>query len=112
MLLKILFAPIEPIILHPELALLVAAGFAVLAVVSVLHAGVFRPVPHFCILLATLGWTLFGLNEFRAQAAGWNIRVDLLVSWPLLFVISAVAAGLGIQELGGWNADEKPTAKS
>lgn len=93
---KVLFALIEPIVLHPERAFMVAAMFAILFVVSLVRTGTFKP-RHLVMLLAVLAWVLFGLNEVQAQAKGWNIRVDLLVSCPVVLAVSIAAAWSGFR---------------
>ncbi len=97
--LKIFYSPMDPFIRHPELAYFVAAGFVILWAVCVWHSGTFRPRLYAFILLPALLWVLYGMHEYRAQAAGWNIRVDILMIWPVLFVASAAAVWLSLREL-------------
>ncbi len=113
---KVLYGPIQPFIWHPERAYFVAMGFAILWAVSVWHSEKFRRRIHVSMLSATLLWVLFGLNEYQAKAAGWNIRVDILLSWPVLFAISVASAWLGIQEFVArktchWSVDKSTETK-
>ena len=105
---RIFYAPAQPFIGHPERANLMAAGFAILFGVSILHAGRFKPLTHVLTLLATLLWVAFGLNEIQAQQNGWDIRVDLLLLWPVLFVISVASAWLGIRGIIAGESDLRP----
>lgn len=109
---EVLYAPIAPIVLHPERAFMVAALFAILFVVSLLRTGTFKP-RHLVMLFAVLAWVLFGLNEVQAQANGWNIRVDLLVSCPVVLAVSIAAAWTGFRKdrsrvAGDQNAQKSP----
>ena len=89
--LKAFYAPIQPFVLHPERAWLVAALFAILFAASLARSGTFKPLRHLVILLAVMSWVLFGLIEVMAQARGWDIRVDILVSWPVVLAASIAA---------------------
>jgi hypothetical protein len=109
--LKILFAPIHPFVGHPELAIFMAAGFAVLTVVSVLHAGKFRPASHIVMLLAAICWVVFSLIESYFMTIRGAIRIDLLLSYPLLLIITAAAVWLGIRGFGEGLGSETPEAK-
>ena len=86
--LKILFGPMQPLIGHPERAYVIAAAFAILAAVAIFADGGFRPRIHVFGLGTVLLWVLFGLHEHQARQQGWNIRVDLLLFWPVLLVMS------------------------
>lgn len=39
-------------------------------------------------LIAALAWVLFGLLEYEAYRERANIRVDLLLTWPGLWVVT------------------------
>lgn len=111
MIFKILFVPFEPFIGHPELSMFMAAGFAILTVVSVLHAGKFKPATHIVILLAAACWVAFSLIESYFMAVQGNIRIDLLLTCPLLLMISAAAVWFGIRSFGEGHGSESPEAK-
>lgn len=51
------------------------------------------------ILVATIAWTVFALMEAEATRERANIRVDLLVTWPLLCVVSLGAVALWLRGL-------------
>ena len=91
---KALYAPAEAVVGHPERAYLVAGLFAALSLASLLRrrASQRRPV---VVFLATFLWLLFGLNEERARAQGWDIRVDVLFAWPIVLAVSIWALSLG-----------------
>jgi len=105
--LRILFAPFEPFVNHPERASLVAALFGILFAVSLARSRAFHARHHLAPLVAAFAWLLVGLNEQRAMANGWNIRVDLLVSWPIVLAISIWAAWTGLRGRAGRTAEGK-----
>lgn len=88
---KVLFWPATLFIECPQLAFVVAAVFAVLLLASPLRTGRWRTRYHLVQLLAFVAWILFGLNEIQARAAGWNIRVDLLLTMPLMLLLTSAA---------------------
>ena len=79
----------QPFVWHPARALAVAAGWAVLGLV----------VPRLArtpLLVAAGAWGAFGLLEYLAWRERADIRVDLLVTWPALCLVTlggVVAAG-------------------
>jgi len=96
---KAFFALSDPLHLHPERAFLVAGLFAILFVASLLRTRKFRPGRHLVQLFAVLIWVFIGVMEGLGMANGWNIRVDLLVTLPLAFVVSLAAAFTGLFSL-------------
>jgi hypothetical protein len=96
--LKFFYAPIQ-LLSHPEHDYVVAALFAILFVASLVRSGTFQPRRHLVMLFAVVAWLLFGLNEVQAQANGWNIRADLLFSWPIVLAVSIAAAWNGFRKL-------------
>lgn len=42
------------------------------------------------ILFPAIAWLLFGLLEYSSTIERANIRLDLLVTWPLLIIITSV----------------------
>lgn len=90
--LKIFYYPVQPFLSHPLRAYLLAALFAILLATSLARSRRFNPRAHLVPLFAVLSWVLFGLNEELARANAWDIRVDVLISWPLVLVISIGAA--------------------
>ena len=92
-----LLAPADPFIGHPELAYVMAIGFAILLAISVRPVSGVTRGSNFIILVANLLWGLFGWNEQRALQMRWEIRVDLLFLWPPVLVTSVAAAWLGLR---------------
>lgn len=95
---KLFYAPIQPFLWHPERAYLLAALFVVLLIASLARFRTFKP-HHLVMLFAALLWMLFGMNEVQAKANGWDIRVDVLVTWPILFAVSIGAAWTALRNL-------------
>ena len=108
---RILLFPLTPIIEQPERAFFVAVGFGVFAVICILYSGNVKRFSHFFILCTTLLWVLFGLHEMQAKAAGWNIRVDLLITWPILLLASIASAVLGLSNFREGQAHDTPEPK-
>ena len=83
---RVVFDTFAPFIEHPLWAFVPAAAFGALFLVN-------RRVP---ILVAALCWagyaTLETLNKARITCSGeCNIRVDLLLIYPLLWIVSIMA---------------------
>ena len=51
------------------------------------------------LLIAALAWVLFGLLEYEAYRERANIRVDLLVTWPALLLVTVVCCGFWLYSL-------------
>ena len=96
-LLRIFYGPVQPFIFHPERAYFMAKGFAILLGVAIRRSGKVKPRIHVFMMSAALLWVLFGLNEHQAIEKGWNIRVDILLFWPVLLVVSIASACFGIR---------------
>jgi hypothetical protein len=93
--LSVIFAPTYLFIGWPWIAGVVAAAFG----------GWYATRRHRALLAMALLWSTYCLYEYgmklRILCSGeCNIRVDLLLIWPLLAVASAVAA---------WRAMRRPT---
>ncbi len=72
----------QPFVWHPARALLVALALAFLAL-GFPHRG------RSPLLLAAGAWVVFALLEFIAWRERADIRVDLLVTWPALCLVTA-----------------------
>lgn len=96
--LRIFYAPVEPFGGHPERAYLMAALFAILLAVSLARCRTIKP-RHIVMLLAVLSWGLFGWIEVLADAGRWDIRIDLLVTWPTVLAVSIAAAWCGFRKV-------------
>jgi hypothetical protein len=82
--LKVIFAPIQPFVWHPE-------RIAVIAVIFFLGYVVFRSsrrVHATWFLAAALGWAAFALWEWYCKAMRYNIRIDLFLIYPVLFIVT------------------------
>ncbi len=95
----LVYGPGSLFVSHPERSLFMAAGFAILCVALIVRSGKIVAGNHLLLMMATALWIAYSLWECRALQAGWNIRVDLLLLWPPVFVVSMVAAWLGIRSL-------------
>jgi hypothetical protein len=93
--LNLIYLPATPFIGHPERAYIVSVLFGVLLAVSVARSGTLKPLIDLSLLLAALGWGLFGYFETLAIAGGANIRIDLLFGWPILCIITVAAIAAG-----------------
>jgi hypothetical protein len=73
-----LYAAAQPFVGHAERAFVVAGGWVLLALIARRGA---RP-----LLIAAGAWTVFGLLEAEATREHADIRVDLLITWPVLLL--------------------------
>lgn len=86
----LLVAMVRPFVWHPERAWAVAALFVVLFVVSrSLRSRGIRPRAWIALIPAA-AWVVFGLLELSSKLERSDIRIDLLVTWPALVVITAL----------------------
>jgi hypothetical protein len=51
------------------------------------------------LLLAASAWVLFGLLEYEAHWERANIRVDLLLTWPALLLVTVACCGIWLYSL-------------
>ncbi|HEX8319440.1 hypothetical protein [Longimicrobium sp.] len=92
-----LYDLVQPFVWHAWRAFGVAFAFLLLyGVARLVRPNRPRSSPK-PMLIATIAWTVFALMEAEATRERANIRVDLLVTWPLLCLVSlgAVALWLG-----------------
>ena len=113
---RFFLAPVEPFLRHPERAYGMAALFAILLAVSLARCRTLKP-RHLVMLIAVVAWGLFGWNEVRAELAHWDIRIDLLVTWPIVLAVSIAAAWNGFRKVpdripSGQTAGKSPTTDS
>src|SRR5574341_961995 len=76
-----LYGLAQPFVWHPAKAALVAAGFLFLAFTLPRAA-------RQALLIAAIGWGVFAALEFEAWRARADIRVDLLITWPALCLVT------------------------
>ena len=85
----------QPFVWNAWLALGIAAAFLLLAgLVRAARRDGSWPRP---LLVAAGAWTVFGLLEAEATRERADIRVDLLVTWPALLLLSAVCLALWLR---------------
>lgn len=110
--LKALFVLLGPFVSHPERAYLAAALFAALLAGSVAQARRLSLWRHLPLLLAAVVWGGFGLIEQQAMANGWNIRVDLFVTGPIVLAVSIWAAWANLRRGSRRKSDDETRAGS
>src|SRR5437773_6724058 len=76
-----LYALAQPFVWHPARASLVALGWLLLALT--LPTTGRRP-----LFITAVAWSVFALLELEAWRERANIRVDLLVTWPVLCLLT------------------------
>jgi hypothetical protein len=79
-----LYGLAQPFVWHPGRAAVVAAAFGLLALA-------FRGSGRRPLLVAAAGWAVFAVLEWMAWRERADIRVDLLVTWPLLCLLTAAS---------------------
>ncbi len=96
---EILFAPIQPFIWAPWRCVAVAGALSVFASVVTHRRGIGLESPGIVTWAAVLAWLLFGVNEYYARKNGWDIRIDLLLGAPLLYLVTLTGVARGIDGL-------------
>lgn len=96
---QLIYFPSQQVIRNPAYAFVVAFGFAALLVISFVRGGKIRPWVHASCLLACALWVAFGMHEYRMREVSNPIRVDLLLLWPPLLLLSLAAAWQGGKSL-------------
>jgi hypothetical protein len=87
---EILFAPARFFVWHPERITLVAGLFFFASLWRFSSKGSAWPMFY-----AGIGWALFAMWELHCKNHGYNIRVDMFMIVPVLFVLT----GWGLQYL-------------
>lgn len=105
---QLIYFPSLQVTRNPAYAFVVAFGFAGLLVISLVRGGKIRPWTHASCLLACALWVAFGMHEYRMREIRNPIRVDLLVLWPPLLLLSLAMAWQGMKSLRNC----KPATKS
>ncbi|MDF1661646.1 MAG: hypothetical protein P1V97_07725 [Planctomycetota bacterium] len=75
---------------HTELCFAIAAFFLAFAGISLLYKRI-RSLP---MLVPGFFWLAYGAWEYSLKGSGANIRVDLLLIYPLLLLAMVVGAGM------------------
>jgi hypothetical protein len=60
------------------------------------------------LLVLAGAWTLFTLMELEAWRSRANIRVDLLVTWPAIVLLTLVCCGLWLHSLSARGGPSPP----
>lgn len=89
---EIIFAPIQPFIMHPG-RIAMMAGFLFI-VFLFLDAVQRRAWPT---LNACIGWILFAIWEAYCKKTGANIRIDLVVIIPVIYSLTLFGLIAGFQ---------------
>lgn len=91
-LVEVLYLPIQPFVWNPLACFAVAGGFGVF---WLLLRGKHSTQS---IAVAALAWTLFGFWKSYAHRTGANIRVDLLVLAPVIYIITILGIMRTVRE--------------
>ena len=95
-----LYTLAQPFVWHPGRALMVGLALALVGFG-------FRARGGRRLILAAAAWAVFALLEFVAWRERADIRVDLLVTWPALCVVTAACLGTWMYRL----VQRSPTAR-
>lgn len=96
---KWLFSSAEPFIWHPLRAFGVALAILVLYVVARAVQARRPGSSARPLLIAAAAWAIFGGLEAEATREKADIRVDLLLTWPALWAVSAGCLALWLWRL-------------
>lgn len=104
------YQPAQSFVGEPIRAYVVAGLFAILAVLTLVFRRKYQIAQPLVILGPAPGWALLGWLEHVSQAAQWNIRVDLLVTWPTIVLLSATCLVLWVLGFGVVDTPKKPAS--
>jgi hypothetical protein len=76
---------------QPGHILAISAVFGVLFLAALVARTRYPQIRCLPLLIACLVWCAYGFWEHKAYVERANIRVDLLIGWPLLFGGTAIA---------------------
>lgn len=78
---------------HPERSLIIGGAFILLSAFANRGRGekIKRPA-----LIAGVAWLLYGINEFVANRQRADIRVDLVLFWPVLLIVTGASLAYGV----------------
>jgi hypothetical protein len=79
-----IFLPIQPFIMHPE-RIAIAATLFLLGYAGLRFSGRFQAQP---LLIAGIAWGLWVPWEWHCAAMRYDIRVDLLILYPLIVCVT------------------------
>src|SRR6266513_3993179 len=87
-----LYALAQPFVWHPARAFFVALGWLLVSLA-------FPRVARRPLLLLAAAWGVFALLELEAWRERANIRVDLLVTWPALCLLTVSCVFLTVRRI-------------
>lgn len=90
---SLFYTPIKPFVAHPERIFAVASALLVMFLVL----GLFRRTWPWPLLWATGFWAAFALWEWVLLSQEADIRVDLLLIYPLLLLVTLWALWSGLR---------------
>ena len=91
---KWIFAPIQPLIWHPErIAAVAGVLFILYLVLRSLRR--FRALP---MLISAGVWAVYAPWEWYCKVKGYDIRVDLLLICPALIIVTAWGFVAGLKK--------------
>lgn len=91
----ILFSPIKPFVAHPERIAIVATVFLVMFLVL----GFTRRFWPWPLLWGCGVWTVYAIWEWLILVQGADIRVDLILVYPMLLGVTIWALWAGLKPL-------------
>ena len=91
-----LFLPIQPFVWHPERIVIVSGvfflGFIGICLLNRKHV----QFQHWLLLVCAIIWGVFAIWEANCKAMEYNIRVDLLLIYPVLMSFSVFSIVINI----------------
>ena len=90
------YAPIGLFVSNPMACVAMAAGFAMLMLLRPVWAPQ-QPPGIRRLWIPSVVWLLFGWGEWAARRQGLDVRVDLLVTGPIMYVVSVWGALLWLR---------------
>ena len=94
-----LFLPIQPFVWHPERIAIVSGvfflGFLGVYLLNRKHI----QFQHWLLLICAIIWGLFAMWEAHCEIMKYDIRVDLLLIYPVLMSLSAFSIIINIIRL-------------
>ena len=96
---QILFLPIQPFVQHPERIAIVSGIFCLWFLGAYLSNRKHMQFQHWLLLVCAIIWMLFAMWEVHCNVMGYDIRVDLLLIYPVLMGFSAFSIIINIIRL-------------
>lgn len=93
------FSLAQPFVRNPAIAIFVALGWLLIG--FVLPRPARRP-----LFVASIGWGVFALLELVAWKERAHIRVNLVIAWPALCLLTLVCLVVAVRRVLGRGASE------